>query len=568
MRNLGTIDGGGTLRIDPQRLVDTRLMVQGTSGCGKSYLIRKLCETVAADMPVVVLDCEGEFVTLREKLDVVIAGEAGDVAVDVRSAGMLARKVLELRVSAVVDLFDLTWGDRRAYVRAFLESMMAAPRELWGSRLIVLDEAHQFAPETAKAESLSAATDVASRGRKRGFCLAAATQRLSKLHKDVTAEARNLLVGQTTQDIDVKRSLDVLGMPADLEHKSAIRQLDHQFYAFGPAFAHDGVELVRAGKPATTHPEGGARRDLAAPAPSRRIKSVLGELADLPEKAKAEAKTLAEAKAEITRLRRENTRLAKSGEVDQQAIENAVAKAIAERDKFWGGEVAKIERSRGVLAGRITKIGELAILNGEASVAVSKPPPSPRVVPAPSRAPAVSAPKPVIAEGDFRPNKAQQRVLDALAWWEGLGVRPAATAQVGAVALIAAPSGHFQNTVGPLSRHGLIERTQGEFSLTPAGAAIAEPPEQVATLAEYHDVLRRRVQSSKRGSGATVRILDALLAGGGQAMSIEEIGERAGIVTPSGHFRNSIGPLSTMGFIKRNRGVVTPSEMLFPGGLS
>jgi DNA helicase HerA-like ATPase len=38
---------------------------------------------------------------------------------------------------------------------------------------------------------------LATRGRKRGFCAVAATQRLSKLHEGRAAECNNKLIGRT-----------------------------------------------------------------------------------------------------------------------------------------------------------------------------------------------------------------------------------------------------------------------------------------------------------------------------------------------------------------------------------
>ena len=64
MEQIGIIGDGTKLKIDPARLVDTRALIQGSSGSGKSWLVRLLVEKVAAKIPVLILDLEGEFVTL------------------------------------------------------------------------------------------------------------------------------------------------------------------------------------------------------------------------------------------------------------------------------------------------------------------------------------------------------------------------------------------------------------------------------------------------------------------------------------------------------------------------
>jgi hypothetical protein len=168
----------------------------------------------------------------------------------------------------------------------------------------------------------------------------------------------------------------------------------------------------------------------------------------------------------------------------------------------------------------------------------------------------------------FTPTPKQQQILDALAWFESIGIPSPSTLQIGAVALIDASGGHFSNVVGPLSSNGLVQRGGGSMSLTPAGRELARVPENVASLADYHEVLRSRVRKVKNAGGKTVEILNAVIGRRGAEITTQEIGEEVGIDPTGGHFSNMIGPLSTLGFIERSHGVVRPTEILFPPGLS
>src|SRR5207249_1657481 len=71
--------------------------------------------------------------------------------------------------------------------------------------------------------------------------------------------------------------------------------------------------------------------------------------------------------------------------------------------------------------------------------------------PAPERKVAGSNParSNIVVEGDLKITATQQRILDALAWYESIGNFFPSTLQVGAIALIDASGGHFSNTVGP-----------------------------------------------------------------------------------------------------------------------
>src|SRR2546428_7941402 len=96
-----------SVTFDLPTLLDTRLLVQANSGGGKSWLLRRLLEQSHGKVQQIVIDLEGEFATLREKYDYVLAGKEGDTPADPRSAGLLAKRLLELQVSAIIDLYDL-----------------------------------------------------------------------------------------------------------------------------------------------------------------------------------------------------------------------------------------------------------------------------------------------------------------------------------------------------------------------------------------------------------------------------------------------------------------------------
>ena len=160
---LGTIfpDATTFVRIDLDRLVETRLLIQANSGAGKSWTIRRLLEQTHGSVQQIVVDREDEFSTLRAKYDYILAGkEGGDCPADVRSAALLARRLLELRVSAVVGISELKAHERPRFVKLFLESLINAPRDLWHPCLVVIDEAHIFCPQSGDAESGPAVRDL------------------------------------------------------------------------------------------------------------------------------------------------------------------------------------------------------------------------------------------------------------------------------------------------------------------------------------------------------------------------------------------------------------------------
>jgi hypothetical protein len=287
-------------QLDLDKLIESRLLVQANSGGGKSMTIRRIIEQAFGHVQIIVIDPEGEFGNMRAKYDFVYCGKEGDAPAEPRSAALLARRLLELKASAIIDLYEIPM-ERKKFVRLFLEALVNLPKELWHDCLIIVDEAHVFAPEKSESEALSAVINLASLGRKRGYCLIAATQRPAKLHKDVSAECNNKLIGRAVQDIDRKRSAEELGFSTRDEVLS-LRDLEPgEFYAFGPAVSREVVK-IKIGEVSVPPPKRGAAKK-APPKPSAKVKEILSSLSDLPAEAQKEGATVAELKKEITILK-------------------------------------------------------------------------------------------------------------------------------------------------------------------------------------------------------------------------------------------------------------------------
>jgi len=76
--------GSKPVRIDVDRLLETRMLLTASSGWGKSWALRRLLEQTQGQVMQLVIDPEGEFASLREKFDLVIAGRGGDCPAEPR----------------------------------------------------------------------------------------------------------------------------------------------------------------------------------------------------------------------------------------------------------------------------------------------------------------------------------------------------------------------------------------------------------------------------------------------------------------------------------------------------
>jgi hypothetical protein len=263
--DIGLTGANASALVDLEELLATRLLVQGNSGSGKSHLLRRLLEQSAGLVQQVVIDPEGDFVTLADRYGHVVV----DAAQSESELASIATRVRQHRVSVVLDLEGLEVDGQLRGAATFLNALFEADRDYWYPVLVVVDEAQLFAPaaaadasDDARRLSLAAMTNLMCRGRKRGLAGVIATQRLAKLAKNVAAEASNFLMGRTFLDIDMARAADLLGM--ERRQAEMFRDLQRgSFVGLGPAISRRPLP-VRIG-PVLTADRGGAPKLLPLP---------------------------------------------------------------------------------------------------------------------------------------------------------------------------------------------------------------------------------------------------------------------------------------------------------------
>lgn len=627
--DIGKYDDGHHVKMDVARLVVSRLLITASSGGGKSYFLRRLLEQLTKTTQNIVIDTEGEFATLREKRDMVLAGPAGETPADPRSASLLCRRLMELNVSAVIDISELARSAKREFVANFVNTLVDLPRNLWRPCIVTVDEIHEFAPEGEKSESGAALASLASKGRKRGYALLGATQRLQKLDTDIRAELKNVCIGQMVLDVDLKRAADLLGFSKD--RWSDIRDLsppgqEGEFFGFGPAFHHRGVMKFRGGQVETTHPKAGQGRLAAPPQPSGKILGVLDELKDLPQQAEAEIKDLSAAKKKIAELEKdlkakerelkvspEARAVAKKGdaataqelraaqgtirvlrqgleqamklmeqaknleigatgidpEVVKRAVETATTQIVKAAQAANTQQQASVDRLKRDLGKAVANMQQLLEKAGTAAGAPATPT-APAIAAQASRgkdaAPALSPesrPPQDAAGRDGLPGP-EKKILDALAWFESIGVAEPEQSAVAFKAGYTYGAGGFNNPRGSLRGKGLIEYLSGDkMKLTEAGRALAQfPAEQPTSLKELHDSVLKVLP------GPETKILAPLLAAYPNAMTNEALAEASGYTHGAGGYNNPRGRLRSLGLIEYVNGEVKARSILFPEGLS
>ncbi|MGB0768743.1 MAG: ATP-binding protein [Phycisphaeraceae bacterium] len=596
--NLGQDENDQPINLDLDSLMRSRALIQGASGSGKSYLARLIVEQAGHHVPVIVIDPEGEYATLRELHPMLLVGhgQAVDVPADVNTAAALAKRLNENNVSAVLDLSELPLHQRRGFVRRYIEGLMSVSAKKRQPAIVLVDEAHKFAAQSDKCESLEAMADLSSRGRKRKLCLIAATQRISKFHNDVAAELKNRLIGGTTLDVDVKRAGDELGMTT--ARRRVLTTLPTgSWYGFGPSFEARQVYEFVGGRVQTTHEDAA----LAVVPPSTPdIQAIAGELADLAQRHKDDVTTIEEAEAVIARLKKENQRLDRQlkvagdapPEVDEAEVRRRVDQAVSEAMVAAGERIRKVvDVKLGELPTLIEsvkqKAGELALLELDAWRERFN-----KLEPGELHAAgltnlaqagaiqhdAVYSERKTLHGSQGKPqqnittpaqpvegvNRPKQKILDALAWFESVGIGSANRSIVAAIAGVSPRSSGFEKNLSGLRTLALIEYpSQGRVSLTGEGRRSANGPASPPSLRELH----QRWLGSKALSRPQAVLLEILLKEL-SAMSREDLADRAGVSAGSSGFDKNVSRLSTLGLVRYPQpGMVELTELLFPEGL-
>lgn len=554
----------GTASIDLKKLLVTRLLIQASSGGGKSWALRRLIEQAFGKIQIIVIDPEGEFATLREKFDFVLAGKGGDTPADARSAALLANRLLELEASSVCDLYEMNPGDRHRWVALFLDALVNAPKELWHPVLVIVDEAHVFCPERGKgdSEARSAVLGLISRGRKRGFCAILATQRLAKLDKDAAAELLNVMVGRTILDVDRDRAAEAVGIRKGKHeqenfHETVRALTPGEFFILGPAFPNAvAADRLKVGEVETTHPESGSAKAARKPATPENVKSLLPKLEDLPREAEAKQKTEAELRTEIRSLKGKLAQQPKP-EADGATITRAVDSAIAQREREHRQQLSGFQTIIEKMQSALARIGK----DAAQFVSIELPKVKSHPVSVPAIRAAATAPlnrprqAPIAFDGEL--TGPERKILAALGQLVAIGKDAPPKNMVAAWSGYSPLGGAFGNPIGSLRSRGYVEYPQpGTVSLTTEGrAAVGEcfPP----TASE----LRQRIEGIC--TGPERKILTALLERGSDEITKDELAANSGYSPIGGAFGNPVGALRTKGLLDYPRpGVVKAADWL------
>ena len=576
----------------PEDAATRRMAIVAMSGAGKSNLAVVMAEEMhKAGIPWVVIDPKGDWYGIRSAKDgkrpglpiPVFGGLHGDVPLEPTAGKMMAELIATKRLTCVLDVSEFdTRSGMFSFLRDFAETLLKKNKE---PLHVFCEEADDYLPQKAGgsggnvAACLGAWQRLIKRGRFRGIGSTLITQRTSAINKDALNMAELLFAMRVTAPHDrkaVKAWVEGQGLDRGLVD-SLPSLMDGEAWAWSPAWLRSSTRFrsrLRSTFDSGKTPEIGRSVE-----PAKLADIDLGEIKQQMAATieRAEAEDPKKLQAEIRRLRTELSRQRPA--VDQAAIASAVLDATAAQVKkldaqeFVFAEFADISKEFmemcGERFGDLTNIArrmhELCKDHLEVEALIAKHKSRPKPVPPQAVAPAPVAPRPARPpNGDDGLTGPQRRVVDAVAWWNSVGVAQPSKIQLAFVAGYKPNTGSFNNTLGALRSTGLIEYPMnGHVALTDSGSALATAATIDTSLSAFHGTIFAKL------TGPQQRLLEPLLSAYPGSLSSDELASASGYQPNTGSFNNTRGSLRSLGLVEYpSAGMVTATGLLFPGGLS
>jgi DNA helicase HerA-like ATPase len=205
---------------------------------GKSYTARRFAEQLLkAGQQVVIVDPKGDWWGIRSSADgkspglpvVILGGERGDVPLEVGGGEVVAKLVVEERVSALLDLSSFRKRELARFMAEFLETLyrLKAKETLRTPMMLVIDEADAIAPQKpqeGEERMLGAAEDIVRRGGQRGIGCMMITQRTAVLNKNVLTQCEMLIALRTIAPQDLKAMQAWIDVHGSLEERDQLME--------------------------------------------------------------------------------------------------------------------------------------------------------------------------------------------------------------------------------------------------------------------------------------------------------------------------------------------------------
>ena len=559
----------------PIELVTSTQAILARKRSGKSYTASVQAEELLRHkQQIAAIDPTGAWWGLRSSASgegpgfpvVVFGGDHADVPLEPHAGRMLARALVEHGFSAIFDVGLMLTDDQIRFTSDFASELLRINRT---ALHLYIDEADTFAPQMVESRlqklCLGTVSRLVKQGGIRGVGVTMISQRPADINKKVLSQVDILTVLRMSHPLDIAAATDWIKSEVSPEFAREVGDALPSL-PVGTAFvcsASLGIGQRVDIRERETFNSG------ATPAPGERKvePKVLATVdierlgREIAESAKRTLETspefLQKRIAELERAGKGNGRVDAGPELAELRAEIGRLKPVAER---VGKLVVDLRRAEGLnreitstLRSLVTRLENEASPNFEESMV------EPAIQQTRARV-AVVEPEPIRPPTSDGLSTSEQKVLDALASLEAVGVETPSKTQLAAFAGYSNPkSGGFAGPAAALVRKGLIDSSGGKAGLTILGRDAANQPSRPATSKELQERIFSLLGEGER------KLLVLLIASYPETFSRVELARQGGYSNAkSGGFAAPLARLIELGFVEAvKNGVVRGSDMLF-----
>jgi uncharacterized protein len=570
---------------------------------GKTYTASVIAEEMAvANLPFVAVDPTGAWWGLRASADgkgvgihaIILGGAHGDIPIEFTAGKLIAELVVEQPSFYILDLSEsASDAEQDRFATDFFEKLYRLKEKNRSPLHLFIDEADMFAPQKpfpGQTRMLGAVEALIRRGGIRGIGTTLITQRPAVLNKNVLTQTEVMIVLQTTapQDQDAIKDWASRNGTKDevnrlMSSLASLKQGDAWIWspAWLEIFKLINIRARRTFNSSATLKVGDLPVQPAQLAEVD-VTTLRKKMAATIERIKADdpkalRQQIAQLEREVRTLRAHVCPEAGAQQAISDDAEKRLTFLIAMQKEDDLLLLEDVQRQVDELDRKIAEarnsyfkkndelLDEMARFNNQE---VSQ---TGRKIEQSARSREVfnkrfSKPKPVQQKPAEGINKPQQAILDALAWFEAVGINSPSRSNVAAMAGIGPRSSGYRANVSTLSARELLGYPQSDcLALTEKGRGAANAVTDLVRMEDLHQAWL----NSRALSQPQKHLLQILLQIYPKAIAREQPAAKANVGAASSGYRANISTLSGFQLVvyPSPNMVQANAEILFPAGL-
>jgi hypothetical protein len=563
----------------PDQAVTETFGILAVRRSGKSNAAVVIAEEMYhAGLPWVAIDPKGDWWGMRSSGDgkkpglsvLVFGGDHADVPLEPTGGELVADLIVDQRITCILDISEMIKAEQTRFLLAFANRLYKRNRK---PLHVFCEEADEYIPQQVLGEDakvVRAFEILIKRGGHRGIGSTLITQRSASLNNNVLTQVETLFAMRTLGTSDRKAVKDwATGHDTGVDVVAELPHLHQgEAWVFSPHFLQT-VQKIQFRRRRTFDSGATPKVGQEIITPTRRADVDLAAIRD------AMAETIERAQEnDPAELRRRNAALErkladalrqlkqitppKPIEVKVPVLTDEMRESMLAASERIGERVAAVmAEAQEQIAAAVAPVVEAlrtAKIPTVPSPNMVKPPRLPSVRPVDVTPRVIDATKPdtVHLEG-----AGARRMVEALGRMAPLRLTKA---QWGTVSHMKTSGGTWSTYLSRIRQLGFLDENAAGYTLTDAGFDYLGGRPEPMTAAELQDHYRTILRAG------AAKMLDALLDAYPHALTKDQLGEAAGIVTTGGTFSTYLGDLTRNGLAERRPdGTIAATDILIHG---